>query len=153
MGSEMCIRDSLRLNGDAERGRQLFAAARSVQCKSCHRIGDVGQQVGPDLKQIGKKYDRARLLESILEPSKVIDPKFVTYLIETKEGQIHTGLLIEKNERETVLKDAQGKLIRISAGNVEFTAPQQKSLMPELLLRDMTAEQVADLLSFLESLK
>ena len=143
----------LRLNGDPERGRQLFAAARSVQCKSCHRIGDVGQQVGPDLKQIGKKYDRARLLESILEPSKVIDPKFVTYLIETKEGQIHTGLLIEKNERETVLKDAQGKLIRISAGNVEFTAPQQKSLMPELLLRDMTAEQVADLLSFLESLK
>ena len=153
LGTVVDAEDLLRRVGDPARGRQLFTSARSVQCKSCHRVGNIGQAVGPDLAQIGKKYDRARLLESILEPSKTIDPKFVTYLVETKEGQIHTGLLVEKNEKETVLKDAQGKQIRISAGNVEFTAPQQKSLMPELLLRDMTAEQVADLLSFLESLK
>ena len=143
----------LSLRGDALRGRELFMESDSVQCKSCHRVGPVGQQVGPDLNEIGKKYDRARLLESILKPSKSIDPRFVTYVIETKDGQVLTGLLVTKDEQQVVLKDGQNKLVRVPASQIEFLAPQQKSLMPELLLQDMTAEQVADLLEFLASLK
>ena len=66
---------------------------------------------------------------------------------------VHTGLLVEKNDREVVLKAVGDKEIRLPANKVQTLVPQQKSLMPELLLRDVTAEQAADLVEFLASLK
>ena len=141
------------LAGDAAAGRRLFFEVAAVQCKNCHRIEGQGLEIGPDLSQIGKKYNRAQLLETILEPSKQVDPKYVAYLVETADGQVHTGLLVERTERELVLRDGQNKLIRIPTAEAELVAPQQKSLMPELLLREMTAQEAADLLEFLGTLK
>ena len=77
----------------------------------------------------------------------------MTYLVETKDGRLLTGLLVTKDANEIVLNDAQNKIIRIPSEQVEQLVPQGKSLMPELLLRDMTAPQVADLLEYLSSLK
>ena len=105
------------------------------------------------LTTIGKKLTRSQLLESMLEPSKRIDPKFVTHIAETREGRVFSGVLVRKNKSEVVLKDAEGNEKRIPAINIERLATQEKSLMPDLLLRDMTAQQVADLLAYLSSLK
>ncbi len=143
----------LALPGNVERGRKLFFDTPSVQCRNCHRLGGKGTEVGPDLDQIGKKYDRAQILDNILNPSKQIDPKYLTYLLETKQGQVHQGILVSKDAAKVVLKDAAAKLIEVPAGAVELLVAQQKSLMPDLLLRDFTAEQVADLAAFLSSLK
>ncbi|MEZ6050323.1 MAG: PQQ-dependent sugar dehydrogenase [Planctomycetaceae bacterium] len=143
----------LSLTGDPERGKQLFMTAAGVACKNCHRIGQDGKEVGPDLSAIGKKLDRLLLLESILEPSKRIDPKYVSYLAETKAGLVLTGLLVEKTEKEIVLKDAQQKLIHLAPDQIEQLVPQRQSLMPELLFRDLTAQQVADLVEYLSLLK
>ena len=77
----------------------------------------------------------------------------MAWLAETTEGKVFTGLLVEKTDAEVILRDAQDKEIRLPAKQVETLVPQRQSLMPELLLRDMTAEQVADLLAYLESLK
>ncbi len=93
------------------------------------------------------------LLEGILDPSKRIDPQYVTYLVETTEGRLLTGLLVKKDANEVVIKDAQNKVIRVPSNQIEQLVPQRRSLMPDLLLRDMTAEQVADLLAYLGSLK
>ena len=109
--------------------------------------------LGPELTQIGKKYSRGQLLESILEPSKSIDPKYASYLLETTDGQVHTGLLAEKSATQVVLKMAGDKEVRIPAAKVAMLVPQTKSLMPEQLLRDLTAQQAADLLEYLASLK
>ncbi|QDU95049.1 PQQ-dependent sugar dehydrogenase [Lignipirellula cremea] len=143
----------LELTGDPDRGRELFFTGAGIQCRNCHRVGEKGIQLGPDLTLIGKKLDRAKLLESILEPSKTIDPKFSMWLVETDSGKVLSGLLIEKTENEVVLRDTQNKEHRLKTSEIEAMFPQQKSLMPDLLLRDMTAAQVADLLSWLESLK
>ena len=89
----------------------------------------------------------------MLEPSKLIDPKYVTYLAETNEGRLLTGLLVTKDAKEIVLKDAQANELRIPAKQIERLVPQRQSLMPDLLLRDMTAQQVADLPAYLSSLK
>src|SRR6266480_6372793 len=86
-------------------------------------------------------------------PSRQIEEKYLTYLVETKRGQVHSGLLVSKDATKVVLKDATNKQIEIPAGDVELLVPQQKSLMPDLLLRDLTTEQVADLTAFLSSLK
>jgi putative heme-binding domain-containing protein len=143
----------LTLKADIARGRKLFFEAPGVQCRNCHRIGGKGTEVGPDLDQIGKKYDRAAILDNILFPSKQIDDKYLTYLVETKQGRVYTGILVSKDASKVILKDANNKQIEVPAGDIEQLAPQQKSLMPELLLRDLTAEQVADLTAFLSSLK
>ncbi len=143
----------LTLKGDIARGRRLFFDTAGVQCRNCHRIDGKGTEVGPDLDQIGKKYDRAAILDNILFPSKQVDEKYLTYLVETKQGQVHSGLLVSKDANKVVLKDANNKRIEVPANDIELLTPQQKSLMPDLLLRDMTAEQVADLTAFLSSLK
>lgn len=143
----------LALKGDAAHGKKVFFDTAGVQCQNCHRIHGKGLDVGPDLSQIGKKYDPLRMLETILEPSKEIDPKFAAYVLETTEGQVFTGLLVRKTEEEVVLKDAQNHQTRIAASDVNLLVPQPQSMMPELLLRDMTAKQVADLVAYLSSLK
>ncbi|MCH2202032.1 MAG: PQQ-dependent sugar dehydrogenase [Fuerstiella sp.] len=141
------------LTGDPNRGRQLFMEADSVSCRNCHRIQQQGREVGPELTAIGKKLNAEKLLESILDPSKEIDQKYITYLAETKDGLVITGLLISKDENEVVLKDATNKLKRIPATNIEELLPQAKSMMPDLLFRDMTAQQVADLVAYLGTLR
>jgi putative heme-binding domain-containing protein len=153
LGSVIRPEQILALSGDKERGRKVFFETSGVSCKNCHRIQNEGKEIGPDLSQIGKKHARPQLLESILEPSKLIEPKYVTYLAETTEGRVITGVLISKDENEVVLKDAEDKVIRIPAKQIEQLVPQRQSLMPDLLLRDLTAQQVADLLEYLGSLK
>lgn len=153
LGTSVQPEQILKLPGDATRGQRLFFETATVQCKNCHRIGAQGRLVGPDLTQIAKKLDRAKLLESILEPSRTIDPAFVTYLAETSDGRVLSGLLVRRNEREVVLRDIEAREIVVPAADIEQFAPQQKSLMPELLLRDLTAEQVADLLAYLATLR
>jgi len=153
LGDSIKTADILRLSGDAERGKAIFFQTAGLQCKNCHKIGEEGQPLGPDLTQIGKKLDKPKLLESILEPSKTIDPQFVPHLVETREGEVISGLLVRQSDAEVVLKKADGKEAAIAAKEIERLVPQQKSLMPELLLRDMTAQQAADLLEFLSALK
>lgn len=153
LGSVVDVDQILSLPGDAERGKLVFFETAGVACKNCHRIGQEGKEVGPELTAIGKKLDRTQLLESILQPSKRIDPMYVTYLAETEDGRLLTGLLLQQAPEEVVLKDAQDQIHHIPRGTMVQLAPQQQSLMPELLLRDMTEEQVADLLAFLGSLK
>ena len=143
----------LKLTGDRERGRTLFHESTVVQCRNCHRIAGKGNELGPDLGEIGKKNDRAKLLEGILQPSLKVDPKYQAWLVETKSGLVHSGLLVKKDDVEIVLRDVQNKLQRVAAGDVEGMFPQQKSLMPDLLLKEFTAQQVADLLEYLGSVK
>ena len=131
----------------------MFFKADGIQCRNCHKIQGKGKEIGPDLSGVGKKNTRAQILESILQPSRKIDPKWLAYVVETVQGRVFTGLLIKKDDKEVVLRDAKDKLARIPAADVEVIAPQQKSLMPDLLVRDMTAQQVADLLAFLASRK
>lgn len=153
LGSDINPQQILELTGDYGRGKRTFFENSGVSCKNCHRILNEGKELGPELTTIGKKLTRTQLLESILDPSKLIEPKYVTYLVETADGRIVTGLLQSKDENEVVIKDSQDKMHRIPITEIEQLVPRRQSMMPELLLRDMTAQQVADLLEYLSSLK
>ena len=143
----------LSLVGDPKRGEKLFHATAGVSCVNCHRIGQAGKEVGPDLSTISKKLNRAQLLESILEPSKTIDPKYATWIVETDDGRVMTGILIEKTDDQISLKSVQGQVNNIARASIEQLLPQQTSMMPDLLVQDMTAQQLADLVEYLVSLK
>ena len=153
LGTAVNAAELLAMEADVERGRQLFVRDGSASCKSCHRVNGTGETLGPDLSQIGKKYSPAEMLTHLLEPSRFIDAKYVPYVLETTGGLVHSGLLLKKTDTEIVLKNAQNKEVRVPAGDVESLVSQQKSLMPELLLREMTPQQAADLLAFLTSLR
>jgi putative heme-binding domain-containing protein len=149
----------LAMAGDVGRGRQVFYGAGGVAaeagglCSQCHRIGNDGQTFGPDLSHVGTKYDKRLLLENILEPSKTIDPKFMTYVCRTKKGQDYSGILVEQTAERVVLRDAQKHDAAIPADDVARLVPQPVSAMPEGLLGSLTPQQAADLLEFLAAQK
>jgi uncharacterized repeat protein (TIGR03806 family) len=143
----------LAVEGNAARGEQLFFESSGMQCRNCHQIRGRGKELGPDLSRVAEKNDRAKLLESILEPSKTIDEKYAAYVLQTVEGRVFTGLLVEKTDTEIAIRDEQNKTIRVPADDVDAFVRQTKSLMPDLLLRDMTAQQAADLIAYLSTLK
>jgi putative heme-binding domain-containing protein len=153
LGTAINAKELLARKGSADRGRELFFKSASLQCITCHRVGGTGSTLGPDLTQIAKKYTRPQILAKLLDPSKSIDPKYVAYVVETVDGKFHNGLLASRTKRQVVLKMAGDKEVRIPAADVVALTPQKKSLMPEQMLRDLTAEHAADLLAFLASLK
>jgi putative heme-binding domain-containing protein len=143
----------LALKGNPDQGRILFFKTAGLQCAVCHKIDGVGGAVGPDLSQIGKKYHRAKILESIVDPSKDIEPMYVSHAVQLKDGRIVVGVIVSRNDKEIVLRDAQAKEQRFPATEVDTITAQKQSLMPEQSLRDLTAQQAADLVDFLAGLK
>ncbi len=143
----------LALQGDAQQGSIRYRESAAMQCRNCHRIAGAGQSVGPDLDGIAKKRSREDLLESLIEPSRRIEPEHQSHSILTTDGTTITGLLVERSERGTSLRSADGKLHTIAADEIEEARVLGVSLMPAGLVGDMTAEELADLLALLESLK
>ena len=148
LGSNPRPRTILALKGDVGRGEKLFWS-QAVNCGSCHKIGDRGTALGPDLTTIGKLRVRDDLLESILEPSRRIEPKFAAYVAHTADGRTFTGLLVKRDEKEVVLRDGQNKEIVLAAKNVEELRPARTSLMPDGQMAGLTAQEAADLLEYL----
>ena len=142
----------LALPGDAKRGEVLFFT-ESLQCAKCHKVGDKGVSLGPDLTAIGKTRTKAELLESLLQPSVKVEPKYAAYLVKTADGRSFTGLLVKRDDKQVILRDAENKEITLDAANVETVQPSRLSLMPEGLVSGLTAPEAADLLEFLASRK
>jgi putative heme-binding domain-containing protein len=150
LGSSPRPKSILALQGDASRGEALFWSS-AVNCGSCHKIGDRGTAVGPDLSSIGKLRPREDLLASILEPSRRIEPKYAAYVARTTDGRVVTGLVVNRNETTVVLRDGQNKEIVLPAQDIEQLQPSRTSLMAEGQLAGLTAQQAADLLEYVAS--
>jgi putative heme-binding domain-containing protein len=153
LGNSIDAHQLLAVPGNVERGHELYFKNSALICQNCHQIEGKGRKVGPELTHIGKKYNKGQILENLLDPSKVIEEKYLAYAIQTRDGKTRTGLVLERSREAATLIDAQGNTERISFKDIEAFEPQRKSLMPDSLLRDLTAEQAADLLAYLESLK
>ncbi len=143
----------LKIKGRPHAGRELFLKMPGVLCRNCHQIQKQGKMLGPDLTLVGKKYNRVQILENILYPSRKIEKEYATYLVQTEEGKIYTGLLLSRDKKKVVLKNTEHIIIEIPTGEIEEIQEQKKSLMPEMLIKDLTPQQAADLLEFLSSLK
>jgi quinoprotein glucose dehydrogenase len=138
--------------GDAARGRQLFFERAQLSCVRCHKIGDTGGDVGPELTKITSKIEtdkkRDYLLEAIITPSKTIAKNFETVVILDTDGQQHTGILRQEDDQKLTLITAEAKLITISKANIEARKPG-KSSMPEDLIKYLTKPELRDLVEFL----
>ncbi|MEZ6080680.1 MAG: PQQ-dependent sugar dehydrogenase [Pirellulaceae bacterium] len=152
LGANPRPHEILTMQGDAARGERLFWS-KTINCASCHKIDNRGANVGPDLSTIGKLRSREDLLESILAPSRRIEPKYATYAALLLDGRLVNGVLVQRDDKQVTLRDAQDNLFTIVADDVEQLRPAQLSLMPEGQLADCTTQEVADLLEYLFSKK
>jgi len=153
LGQSFTSEDILKLSGNAERGKSVFLRSGAASCSRCHRVRGKGADIGPDLSLIGRKYERKALLETIMQPSAGIAPEFVPHVVETKRGKVFAGFVQEKSTDGIVLKTIEGDRIRLAASDIEEDIEQQTSLMPELVLKNVTAQDAADLLAYLASLQ
>ena len=135
--------------GDAGRGKVLFGAI----CTGCHRAIDAGIDFGPELTHIGTKFDRAGLLEQILDPAKIIEPQWELATLALKNGETATGFIAERTGADVTLKIAGGTKRKINLSELDRIKTERVSLMPSGLLQGLTAQEAADLLEFLASLK
>jgi putative heme-binding domain-containing protein len=140
--------------GDAAAGGRLFFHPRGPQCFACHRVNGRGGNVGPDLSAIGRTLDREKLVRSLVTPSKDIAPQYTTWLVATRDGRLHTGIILREDPRGTIaLGDAQGKTIEIAVADIEQRQAQTQSIMPENLTDQLTRSEFGDLVEFLSCLK
>ena len=140
--------------GDPARGRKLFFdESGSAACGTCHRVKDTGGTVGPELTGVAGTRDMAFIVESILSPAKVIASGYETVLVETRTGQIVTGIPRGEDPDHLVLVDSQGRPQRVRKADIRRRAPQTTSLMPENFRDILTVGEVADLLAYLATLK
>jgi putative heme-binding domain-containing protein len=143
----------LGIAGDSKNGERLFFSDNRLQCRNCHQVGDRGLAVGPQLNGIGRTAKPSDLLTSILLPSQKMEPEYVPWVLVTKDGIVYSGLLVQRTADGVALRTSDGKVINVSTDNIEEMVAQNISLMPQNALRDVSAQEVADLLAFLTSLK
>ncbi len=138
-----------KMKGDSNNGRSVFTRI----CVSCHRIGNVGYTFGPDLSEVAKRLKRHEIVESIIEPSKKVDPKYVTTTIITAEGKSMVGFIIAKTKDSITLRMAEGIQATIRNDDIDEQLATNQSSMPENLASTLSAAEFLDVVEFLETRK
>ncbi|MBS0266861.1 MAG: HEAT repeat domain-containing protein [Planctomycetes bacterium] len=140
-------RDVATLRGDREWGRAVFVK----NCSVCHELQNVGHDVGPDLGVVINKTPQY-LLQEILDPNRNVDSRFVTYVAVTKDGRTHTGLLAAESTGSITLKSQEAKQETILRSEIEELQSTGLSLMPVGLEKDLSKQNLADVLAYLASI-
>jgi putative heme-binding domain-containing protein len=137
-------------SGDVRRGQIVFHGPK-VACYACHAMGYLGGNIGPDLTRIGRIRSDRDLLEAILFPNSSFVRSYEPYQVITVDGKIHVGLLREDNALEIVLTTSDRKNVRILREDIDKIQRSQVSIMPAGLDKQLSNQQLADLLEFLRS--
>lgn len=137
---------SLTMTATATEGEKVFMRI----CAACHRIDGKGHDAGPDLSDTSNRSKPA-LLYDILDPNSKVEPIFTSYSILTLDAQVYHGLVVSETSEAVVLKMAEGKQQTIGRAEIDQIKVSDKSLMPEGIEKDVTPQQMADLLEFLKS--
>jgi len=117
-------------------------------------MGNEGGSVGPELAGAASKYSRRDILESILEPSKVVSDQFLTSIIVKKDGESISGRVTDENaERLVILTNplSAESIEEVRIADIASRTPSKTSPMPTTLLNQLTADEILDLLAYIES--
>lgn len=147
------IAENSPVAGDRKIGRQVF---HDAQCDRCHRIGNQGTSIGPDLTFVGRRFGARDLLTSILIPSQSVAENYQLESVLTDDGKVHVGrIVIEGDYRsETLVLQTDSlrsdSIVEIDKRRIETHQTIPKSPMPEGLLDTFTKDQIGDLLAYLQ---
>lgn len=140
------FRPAITLRGKPETGKEHFTKL----CAACHKLGSVGNPIGPDLAALASKPGDY-LLTAILDPNRAVESRYIQYLVELKNGQSFAGLLFNETSTSLTVAGIDGKAQTILRANVDSLTSTGRSQMPEGLEKDLKPQDFADLLAFLKS--
>jgi putative heme-binding domain-containing protein len=138
--------------GDVRRGQAIFQSAKAA-CNTCHAIGYLGGKLGPDLTRIGSIRNQRDLVESIALPSASFVRSYESWTVATSEGKVYSGLLTKNSPEEVVLALDAREQVTIPRGDIEEIKPGTVSVMPAGLDKQLTPQELADLVAFLQAAK
>jgi len=130
--------------GDVDNGLEIF----KKHCAKCHKHGDLGKTIGPNLTGMAV-HPKQELLTHIIDPSRSVEGNFRIYTVVDIDGRIRNGMLASETRTSITLIDAEAKEASIQREDIEELVASKKSLMPEGFEKQVTEQQLADLLQFL----
>jgi putative membrane-bound dehydrogenase-like protein len=145
-GKALKVDFAARMAADVTRGKTVYA----TNCATCHRHGDTGADIGPDLTQIHQKFDKLTLLDAIVNPSASIVFGYEAYTVTTKNGETYFGFLLSDGPT-VVIKDLAGQRHAIKANQIKSREKIDNSLMPEPGAMGLDEQALADLAGYLLS--
>ena len=132
--------------GDARRGAALF---ESRACQSCHAGS---RALGPDLTGVTNRFSREDLFTAIVAPSLDVSPLYRTTHVETRDGQVLSGMVAFESADGLILQTSANVTVRVATSDIASRQPGTRSLMPSGLLKDLTPGDLADLYRYLRTL-
>ena len=133
------------------RGIMAFSKAR---CEQCHVLHGHGVNLGPDLKQISKRFKGQKLLKQLIEPSSEINEKFQTQKFLMADGRVISGVIAKSTKKQFEVVTnllAPKKLTKINKDEIETQIKSTVSAMPTGLLDVLTQEEIGSLMTYLQS--
>lgn len=138
----------LALDSDSSKGEGLF----SYKCATCHKNDKGGNDIGPDLSAIGEKFDKAAMLDAMINPNASIVFGYEPLMVKIKGGQVFFGFLLSDGET-LVLKDLNGQRIVIDPEKIESKERLKTGIMPNANILELSDQNLSDLSTYLLSLK
>jgi putative membrane-bound dehydrogenase-like protein len=135
----------LKTKGDSENGRKVF----NIYCISCHKIGNVGREIGPELTKIGGKLEKKGLYEALVYPSASMVFGYETSTIQTKTSRTYYGFLISENDKTLTIKDLSGNVTAIPQKEIKSKTKEKKSVMPTAYSLAISESEITDLIEYL----
>ena len=136
----------LTMAGDAKRGQVSFAK----NCATCHKIGETGVNVAPDISDSRTKTP-AQILADIIQPNRAIDANYVAYNLLLADGTTASGILTSETSTSITLKAAGAKVITVARGEIEQLKSTGVSLMPDGLEKTIPPQEMADVIAFIKN--
>ena len=140
------LTSDLGSQGSVAKGELVFTKA---QCAKCHKIGDQGESLGPDLTTLSKRFMRKEVLQSLLFPSHVISSQYAAKTVATTSGRSYTGLVGAGAAGAKIILQVNGEKVTVQADEIDEIVPSAKSAMPDGLLNQLTLEEISDLFAYL----
>ncbi len=145
--AEQVLAEPPRAPISLEEGRAVF----DKLCAQCHKFGAIGKEVGPDLTTMTSRLKKKDVVESILWPSKTISDQFEMALVQTKAGDVISGMVQRENAQAVFMITAQApdKPIRVLKAQIAERKKSTVSIMPEGLVDGLGVGPVGSLVAFL----
>jgi putative membrane-bound dehydrogenase-like protein len=138
--------EALTLKGSQANGANVF----QTMCSTCHIYGSKGQEVGPVLTEINRK-SKESLMHDILDPNAAVDTKYINHRLATKSGDVHIGIVDNETDQFVTIKKMGGEKVTVYKTEITSFTSMGTSLMMEGLENNMTTQDMADLLAYLQT--
>ena len=123
---------------------------RKAQCAKCHRYGESGEGIGPDLTTVSRRLQVKEILESVVYPSHAISDRYNTKVVHTTQGKSYTGVVLrDPDTSDLIVMDSTGQETKVANSDVDDIVPSRVSSMPAGLLNTLETNEIADLFAYL----